>query len=397
MSDTNKAIRVAVVDPSCFTMPYDHCLCEGLVRQGCHTLFVGSENRYTSWNYLTHYKRWNHFYRVTNTIYKRPSGIGRKYIKGIEHLFDMGRLVRRLQKWRPHIIHFQWLPVPEIDRRFLPSLKKLAPLIMTVHDTQPFHGSPSSPVQLLGWSNMFRHFDMCIAHTEFSRRQLIERFGIGYDKVAVIPHGVFDYYKEQQSKRTQEQVADETKTILFWGTIKPYKGLDILIEAFAQLSQEVRRNTRLLVAGYPQMPIEPLQELAERKGIKDRITWDLRFIPEEEVPGVFQKAHVIALPYHRIDQSGVLMTALAFGKPIVATRVGGFIETLQDGVHGYLVDSGDPAVFAKAMETILTNPELSEKMGREIKLLANTVFSWDTIAGKTMKVYEEAIRQRNSR
>lgn len=385
-------MKVVILDPSCFGLLYDHCLCEELTRQGCQALFIGSRRSYDDWTFSGSYEQWEHFYRISNYIYKKGySGKGRVFLKGVEHLFDMERLVHRLQIWKPDIIHFQWLPLPVVDTFFLPRLRNLAPLILTVHDTQPFHGSPSSRVQLLGLSKAIHSFDHYIVHTRYSREQLIKGLGVQEEaSISVIPHGVFDYYKTIWSncgKIEKVKWADAKKTLLFFGVIKPYKGLDLLIEAFARLSEKVRNETCLLIAGYPRVSIKPLQDLAKKLGISEHIVWDLRFIPEREVANIFESASVVILPYRRIDQSGVLMTALAFGKPIIATRVGGFSEIIENGVHGYLVEPGDVQGLANAMEKILSYPDIAHKMGEAVRKLVSTELSWNAIAQKTVQLY----------
>jgi len=389
-------MRIVIIDPSCFSMPYDHSLCEALAKQECQVLFIGSQSPYDQWKHPTSYKRWDHFYRLTNCIYKKKHlGLGRKYMKGVEHLFDMERLVHRLRKWSPDVIHFEWLPLPPIDRWFLPSLRKIAPLVLTVHDTQPFHGSPSSKVQLLGLYNALHKFDHYIVHTKFSRSELSRNMKVPTSRISVIPHGVFDYYKTIQIKPQEHSAAktvDSKKTVLFFGLIKPYKGLDLLIKAFARLPERLQKESQLLVAGYPKMPIEPLQKLATQLGIAKHIVWDLRFIPEEEVASIFERASIVALPYYRIDQSGVLMTALAFGKPIIASKIGGFAEVLKDNIYGYLVEPGDVDDLAKALERILSHPELAQQMGKAVEELARGELSWDSIAKRTMEVYQSLRR-----
>ena len=113
--------------------------------------------------------------------------------------------------------------------------------------------------------------------------------------------------------------------ILFFGLIRPDKGLDVLIEALPAIARQVPEVT-LDVVGSPRMPIETLRERARSLGVADRITWDLRFVPEPEVAGVVGRARAVALPYRWIEGSGVFATALAQGVPPVATAVGTFPE-----------------------------------------------------------------------
>jgi len=385
-------MKVAVIDPSCFSMPYDHCLCEGLVQQGCEVLFVGSPYLYTNWNHPVSYQRWDHFYRWTYWLYSgKLSGMFRKQVKGIEHIIDMERLVRRLQQWGPDVIHFQWLVLPLVDRWFLPPLRKQARLILTVHDSHPFHQTPSSVVQSWGFSAAVSSFDHLIVHTNFTREEVIKRIMLPEEQISVIPHGALDYYLklgDGYAEDTTDHAVTKEQIILFFGVIKPYKGVDVLMRAFSQLPKALLEKSQLWIVGYLRMDIRPLQELAERLGIAGRIRWDLRFIPEEEVTMIFKKATVVVLPYREIDGSGALMTALPFGKPIIATKVGGFPEILKDGVHGYLVNPDDHFALAEALQRILSQPELAQRMGRAVRELAMGEFSWDTIAHKTVQLYQ---------
>lgn len=382
-------MRVAIIDSSCFSLPYDHCLCEALSRQNCEVNFISSHFLYTTWNHEVSYQRYNHYYNWTRRLYKdKVSGLGRPFIKGIEHFWDQFRLIRYLQKWKPDIVHFQWLPVPIIDYWFLLNLKRQANLILTIHDSRPFLGSPTSGIQQVGFSLCLRLFNHLIVHTYFTKNELIEKFRFPEEKISVIPHGVLDYYPALVPHKNDESKTTQEKIILFFGVIKPYKGVDILIRAFAQLPNNLQKKTRLLIAGYPKMPIGPLRSIAQQLGVFNRISWDLEFLPDQKIASLFQKASVVVLPYRHIDQSGVLMIALAFGKPIVATKVGGFAEILKNGVHGYLVKSEDPSELALALERILNEPEEAKKMQVAIQHLTKSKLSWENIALSTIEVYK---------
>ena len=385
-------MRVAIIDPSGFTPPYDHCLATALTRQGVQTVLVTTKISSGPWAQSAAYERWEIFYRIGSKLGKTKL---RTYIKGCEHPFDTQRLVRRLRRWKPDVIHFQWLPVPAVDRFFLPRLRKIAPLVLTVHDTKPFHGASSSRLQLIGLKSAFKRFDHYIVHTQYSRDALMNELMLPKEHVSIIPHGIFAYYRglindsEGPSKIPR---SGGEKRILYFGVLKPYKGVDILLEAFARLPARLIKDTVLQIVGYPKVPVKPLQELARRLGIENRVFWDLRFVDEKEVASYFSQADVIALPYRRIDQSGVLMTALAFGKPIVASRVGGFAEVLKDGVHGFLVDPEDVEALAQALARLLADDELRARMGKAVQELAGGELSWESIAEKTIGVYESLKR-----
>lgn len=392
-------MRVAVLDPSLFTFPYDHSLCEALARRGWEVVLVGCPRPTSTMipGPASGYERWAYFYRWTHGPWGRRPEPLRLALKGLEHVVGMVRLVRRLRAWRPDVIHFQWLPLPVIDRWFLPRLRRLAPLVLTVHDTEPFQGSPSSPLQLWGFLDALRHFDGWIVHTEFSRWELVRRTGLPEDRVFVVPHGALDYYRRLWDTARRETAGNgppDALRILFFGLIKPYKGLDLLVEALARLPDDLRRTVRLDVIGLPRMDVRPIQARARALGVGENIRWDLRFVPEAEIPGIFESATVVALPYRRVDQSSVLMAAVAFGKPVVATRVGGFAEVIRDGIHGLLVDPGDPDGLARALTTLLTDAGLRRRMTEAIRTLAAGDLSWDAVAERTLGVYGE-IRRRD--
>ncbi|MBC7220194.1 glycosyltransferase family 4 protein [Candidatus Bipolaricaulota bacterium] len=386
-------MRIAIIDPSGFTPPYDHCLATALAQQGCQVVLATTRVPPGPWAQDTTYERWEHFYPVGRRLTKTKV---RTYVKGCEHPFDMERLLRRLRRWKPDVVHFQWVSFPIVDGFFLRRFRKIAPLVLTVHDTEPFHGAPSSRFQSVGLSSAFRHLDHFIVHTHYSKEALMRQLALPEHRVTVIPHGVFTYYRELFSdlggSGQGPQPAGEEERILFFGVLKPYKGVDALLEAYARLPEPVAKNAILQIVGYPRMPVEPLQSLAGRLGIEHRVFWDLRFVEETEVAAYFSHADVVVLPYRRIDQSGVLMVALAFGKPIVASRVGGFAEIISDGVHGFLVEPGDVESLAQALARILSDDDLRARMADAVEALASRELSWSNISTQTVHLYQTTLR-----
>lgn len=382
-------MRVAIIDPSGFTPPYDNCLAIALAQQGCQVVVATTRMPLGQWAQGTAYERWEHFYRIASRL---PKTKMRTYLKGCEHPFDMERLLRPLRRWRPDVIHFQWIPLPLVDGFFLRRFRKIAPLVLTVHDTEPFHGVPSSRLQLIGLESVFRCFAHYIVHTQYSKKVLVSRLRLPEGRLTVIPHGVFTCYREIaiDIARDMPQLAGKKK-VLFFGVLKPYKGVDVLLEAFARVPDPVAEEAILQIVGYPRIPVEPLRVLARRLGIEERVFWDLRFVEEAEVAAYFAQADVVVLPYRRIDQSGVLMVALAFGKPIIASRVGGVREVIDDGVHGFLVEPGDVESLAQALARVLRDENLRLRMGEAVDRLGRAELSWEAIAERTLAVYNQVV------
>ena len=143
----------------------------------------------------------------------------------------------------------------------------------------------------------------------------------------MIPHGAFDYLTRQEDEEPlpPDLAGAEGPVILAFGLIRPYKGTDVLLEAFARM----REDAELWIVGRPMVPMEPLRALAD--AAPGRVRFVDRFVPDAQVPALMRRADVVALPYRNIEQSGVLYTALAFGRPLVLSDIGGFPEVAELG------------------------------------------------------------------
>lgn len=339
---------------------------------------------------------WEHFYPLTHGYARRHAHRGRlwKFAKAVEHAIGMETFAAEMRRRKPDVIHFQWLPIPLVDKFLIKPLTYIAPLVLTLHNTKNLcHGSVAK-LQAATARSMFDAFQAVIVHTEYSKQRVIEQGWMEEERIHVIPHGILDRYRDLTSKN--EAGDEQEQIILFFGGIEAYKGLGALIEAFAGLPQTIRATSRLVIAGKPGIDMKPIFDRASSLGIDQRINWDLRFFPEEEVPALFSRASVVALPYTDIDQSGVLMTALAFDKPIVATRIGGIAETMKDGVHGRLVPPGDVASFTAALAAILVDRKLRMSMERAMRQLRSKDLSWDSISRKTLDLYEQLVQRERS-
>ncbi|PSH03954.1 MAG: hypothetical protein CXZ00_09045 [Acidobacteria bacterium] len=387
LSCCNGNLRVVVVDPSCFSLPYDYSLCDGLARLGVNIMLARSEFIHSQWRWPSlNFEDWKHFYPLCHA-YAQRHGTGRvwRYAKGIEHAVGMERFVAKMRSLKPDIIHFQWIPVPAVDLFFLRRLADIAPLVLTMHNTNGFFHGSVSRWQTMKSRSVFDCFSAVVVHAAFSQERILAQGLVSEERVHLIPHGALTYYRSLASLK--ETSDGEQQTVLFFGSIEPYKGLDNLIEAFALLPRHLRDNTRLLIAGKPGIDMTSIRERARALGVDQRIRWELRYLSEQEVPQFFDEATLVALPYTDIDQSGVLMTALAFEKPLVASSIGGIAETIRDGVHGRLTPPDDVTALAAALESVLMDKDGQKSMQAAIRTLSHGVLSWDSISKKTLDVY----------
>jgi len=383
-------MKVALIDPSCFTGPYDMGLAEGLAGAGAEVrLFVG--NVPAGDPLASRPGTVQHFYRGLDAIgAKRLPKPLFQALKGCAHIAGMARLIRAFQQWRPDIIHFQWTPLPVVDRRFLPALRQFGPLVLTVHDSMPFNGNPSARLQSVGAAAILEDFDALVVHTD----QAMQRLGsvlADPSRLVRIAHGTLDRAPsaaEASRSMSGKDLADPDVELLLFGKIKPYKGLDVLIRALALVDPALRARCRIRVVGKPYMDMAQHFELAQSLGVADRFVFELRFVDTDEIPDLMRQASAAIFPYREIDASGVLMEALATGRPIIASALGNFVDLLADGEAGLLVPPGDPQALAAALTRFIADPTLRERLGAASLRVQGAVPTWPEVGRTTRQLYE---------
>ena len=199
-----------------------------------------------------------------------------------------------------------------------------APSVLTAHDVMPRRARARAVWPgLLGW------FGRVVVHSERAVEQLAE-LGV---EARRIPHPVFTARRELSPPRGQ--------TLVFFGLLREYKGLDVLVRALPDVHE-----AQLVVAGDPIDPVEPVMALAAELGVADRIEWRLRFLPDEEVVTLLEAAAAVVLPYRQHDSSGVLATAIGYGRPVVVTDVGSLGEIVREFGAGTVVP---PALYTSVV------------------------------------------------
>ena len=375
-------MRVAMIDPSLFTVPYDRELASGLKRIGHDVTLYGRRRRALD-ETLGTVELAPVFYPVAESaIGLALPGSARLGIKGVDHLWSMMRLLRLLRRQRPDIIHFQWLPLPLVDAGLLHRFRRIAPVVLTVHDTNPFNGAASAGIQRRGVQRCLENVDRLIVHTDQGRRRLTA-LGIAPERTDVLAHGMLVTARDFGADPIDGQL-----TFLLFGKIRPYKGADLLIDAFAALPEAVRTRCRLRIVGKPYMDIAPLQEAARRHGIS--VEWQTDFVPDSAIAGLFGPGVVAVFPYREIEASGVLFLAIAHGRPIIASRLGAFAELLTDGEQGHLLPTGEVAPLTAAMRHMADDREFAAAAAASVQRLAEGIPDWEEIARGTIETYQRA-------
>jgi len=377
-------MRIAMIDPADFSPPYDEALVGGLRGLGHDAVLFGAVGGPTSGSEF----RRPTFYRLLANRPAFPPKLA-QIAKGLHHGVDMLRLVADLGRLRPDIIHFQWAPLPLADRMFLASLRRHAPVVLTMHDSQPYNGAIGG-LMAFGVDGLARTADAVIVHTGQARHHLIER-GVAPDSVHIVPHGLL--HAPVASNQPAAIGTRRCLQLLQFGKLRPYKGVDVLLEALALLPPEVRSRLRVHVCGKPYMPTEPLIRFVRQADLEDVVTFRFDFVDDQEIGRLFGAADAALFPYRQIDTSGVAMTAVAHGVPVLASAIGGFVELFEDGREARFVPPADAPALASVLSAWIAEPEALGRLRAGMVRRRGSIPDWSDIATSTLAVYGTARRR----
>ena len=346
-------MRVALADPPAFTPAYDHELAAALARAGNEVELVTSPFRFGDAPVPENYRRSELFYPLSSRIFRRSRL--RLPLKAAEHAPGMLALLRR----RPDVLHFQWLAAPELDRYLL---RARVPTMFTAHDLLPRRTARKVTL----WRELLARFDRIVVHSERGREALAE-LGV---EATVIPHPVY---------ASDPPRADDGRTLLSLGMIRPYKGLGDAITAAKQID-----GARLLVAGDP---LEPLNGYRAAAG--DVAEWRLGYLSQDEFERALGDATVALFPYRpELDQSGALLQALGAGVPAVAYDVGGIAEPIRTFGAGRVVPAGDVGALVEATRELLDD-KTALADARAGARRAREALTWEAAAAAHIQLYRQ--------
>ncbi len=325
----------------------------------------------------------------------------RRAIRGIRLVVEWIRLVNYLIKARPDIIQFGKIEFP-FEAIFLGILKRNGLILSQI--CHEFELREQGNNLLVTFSNrlyrwVYDTFSIIFFHGENNRQRFLSLFNAPANRLYIIPHGNEQLFLSAQSEkitglqmRQRYGINVDAPVILFFGNLTPSKGLPDLLKGFSQVYAKEDR-ARLIVVGKPSkfIDINALAQLADKLGISEATIFDACYLPIEEVAPLMDMATVVVYPYLNSTQSGALQVAYAFGKPVIATNVGGLPEAVENGKSGILIPPASPDELARAIMKFIENPTLVTEMGTYAKHLSNTRFSWDSIAHGILTIYQAAI------
>jgi glycosyltransferase involved in cell wall biosynthesis len=313
----------------------------------------------------------------------------RRIFKLLEAVLNMLALALRFWVHPPDVIHVQYLPmlrwVFPLDLWLVMfGRARGAKIVLTVHDLLPHD---TAEMHKPAFMRLYRTVDAIICHSVVVKEQLEGGFGIPSSKIAVIPHGPF-FYDLPTAEPANHVTAKGALTVLWQGIVFPYKGVDLLLDAWQHVEASgISAELHIVGTAVPDL-VNGLREQASRLGLQ-QVTMDFRFISAEELIALYRTADIVVYPYRAITTSGALATGLALGKTIVASDLPVFRELLVDGENALLVNPADPDQLANALLTLLCDAKMRERFAARIGALDFGDASWRSIAASTARVYDD--------
>ena len=362
---------------------YDFGLCEGLSKAGVRVALYTCDE--TTRNIAADYE--------VLLLYRKIYGDDPTWMRGARYIRGSIRALWSAKLRRARITHFHFFHVGPLELFNVLGAKLLGfRVIITAHDVQAFVERLSVPWMV---EKAYRLSDRVIAQSNISKRELMTVLGVPEAQIALIPHGNYidlvAGMPAREEARARLGLPTEARVLLFFGQIKKVKGLDVLLQAMSRLIQK-HPNTMLLVAGKVwKDDFRRYQKQIDALGISDKCRLHLRFIPDSEVAYYYAAADMVVLPYQRIYQSGVLLMAMSYGKPVMVSDIEGMTEVVADGANGYVFPAGDAEALADRLSEALSNPGGLRRVGERALSHMQEHHDWNEIGRMTAASYRAVL------
>ena len=311
-----------------------------------------------------------------------------------EYLCSLRDLEQEIVQGGYDVIHVQTVKKEGIELPLIQKASKKSgvPVVCTVHNVDPHEHSEKGKRARRRW------YDFCsalIVHNEASARELRIRYEADMSKLYVVPHGVYSVEKDSPQLLVRE---NDGTHFLFFGSIREYKGVDLLLEAIDRIPRERLKDMRFIIAGrqYPALYEFDLANRIEQLDLKKVVETRIRRIPDDEVSSLFEWADFAVFPYREIYGSGALLMSYSYSVPVIASNLPTFLEETENGSTGLLFKAEDPDSLASALLEACSIPsEEKSKMESEIVRLVREKFNWERSASAIAEAYTAAAKSRS--
>ena len=368
-------MKILVVDAANLTLHYTVPFCNSLQERGHSVKLVCSSNNMN----LDYDLQFFSYFYLSKIFFPH------KVIKFINYIIGVFKTISFIKNHKYDVVHFQMTPLPLLDIFLIKLIRNHTQIGATIHNTTPFHGNRVSLIQTIGFNKLLFHYNFLICHTSYSANILKNDFNISSKKIYISDHPLFNEPKELVLSKSYS--LSKTNNILFFGTLSEYKGIDVLLKAFSLLPESLKLHTILTIAGKPLMNIEPLQALAKDLKINEFIEWKIGWIQNSEIDNLFDHSDLMIMPYTHIDASGVLVKAMEFNIPVIASNLGGFQELINNKETGLLFEPNNYKELSEHIFNLLQNPSIKENMRKSINSKALSLHTWDDLANTCVNAY----------
>jgi len=377
---------------------YDAGLLSGLVEQEITIDVIGGDDQ-------EHASLFRHQKVTYQNIYKRRNKDASVWQSLLLIAASYIGIIKYAARTESRIFHIQW-PYKFVlfDRTALNIYYKALgkKVVYTAHniDTEARDGR-SSCITRFSLRVLYRIVDRIIVHTARMKAELVQTYGISPSKITVIPHGIMTAAPETSLTRSHARRAlclpKESRVLLFFGLITPYKGLEYLVEAMAKLPPTDQEILLLIAGRVKECPSywANISGLIDRLGLKTRVRMDLRHIQDLEIEKYFKAADALVMPYRKLYQSGVLFLSYRFGLPVIATDVGSFKEDIIEGRTGFVCKADDSSAMADTISRYFQSDLWRDLENRrnDIREYAVKRYSWSNIGAVTAELYSSLVHK----
>ncbi len=321
---------------------------------------------------------------------KGKLGKGARFIRGLE------KSLRDARSAGSRIAHFHFFHTTVMELASLRMAKLYGHrTAVTVHDVESFSSGSSASMA----RRIFDAADLLIVHNRASMEALLAIVPSAGEKSAIVPHGNYiDYARAVPKESALKRLGIEGQGpfILFFGQIKKVKGLDILISALPDVAAKFP-GMKLIIAGKVwKDDMAEYFSAIDKAGLADRAINHIRYIPDELVPYYYSAADVVALPYRKIYQSGVLLMAMSYGKPVVVSDLPGMTEIVRDGVNGFVFRSGSAEGLSTSLSAALSDTDRLARIAKAGYKTAADGYGWEKIGKKTAEAYVTVLERKSA-
>ncbi len=387
-------LEVWQLDPAQITPFYNFAVCTALVDAGCSVRYFTSQYLYdTELGDSEKVRKETIYFRGLNHKWLLNYPRLRRVLRGLSYPIGHYEFLRAVRRNRPEIVHIQWSRVPRFDLWLISRIQNLGiPVVHTVHDVVPLYALKGDIRPLAA---IYEKVDCLLVHTDANKTDFLRSFpSVSPDKVSVIPlveykEAVVPEDASRESARRILGIPQNVPLIGYFGSIRHYKGIDVLVDAFLKIQAE-HPEVHLLIGGKIDPlekdkipPVSVLREIPNLHLVEG-------YIPANETWPFFLAPNIFVLPYRHIYQSAALITAMGFRCPVIVTDVGGLPETI-DG-NGWIIPPEDPGALANAVLEALSDYDRLETMSRRSAWIIEERHSKMVVARTLVEIYRELLR-----